>query len=380
MHTVTVLGGGPAGLAVATLLARGGRRVILHERSAHLGGRAATTILAGAAVNLGPHALYRASAAVPLLRELGVAFPGAEAPPTGRLLRRGRLHLLPGSPASMWSTSALTTSEKLSLLRWLAPIGTAPDVPLDTWLAPAPAAVADVVRALLRVSSYANAPALQSARRAQEQLRLALSGVIYVDGGWRTIVEGLARAAADAGVELHLGSHVATLPGGDVVIAGPPAMARALGIVLPELVPARVAALDLVLKRLPVPEHRFVLGADEPWYLSEHGAVAKLGGTVLHVARYLAPGEQGDLAALEGFLDLCQPCWRDEVLHRRWLPDLLASGRVDQPGEHIPDRIGDTWLVGDYVGEEGMLLDRSMASARRVAAALLAEGSRRAAA
>ena len=39
---ITVIGGGLSGLTVATLLARGGRDVTLHEK-AKLGGRATTT-------------------------------------------------------------------------------------------------------------------------------------------------------------------------------------------------------------------------------------------------------------------------------------------------------------------------------------------------
>lgn len=367
MNPVTVLGGGLAGLATAVHLARGGRRVVLHERSRHLGGRAATTRLAGAAVNLGPHALYRAVAA-PLLAELGVPVSGHVPPSAGWSLRGGRLHVLPGSPLGIATTTLLGAGEKLALPGWLlrhAPEGTVAD-----WLRDAPPALADLLRSLVRVSSYCHAPDLQDARRAQAQLRAALRGVLYVDGGWGSLVDGLAATAAAAGVELRLGSSVDTLPDGDVVVAGPPSAARALGLPVPELVPVRAATLDLVLRRLPRPDARFVLGADTPVYLSEHGGVASLGGTVLHVARYLGPDETGDVAELEALCDLAQPGWRDEVLDRRFLPALLVAGRVDRPGEHVPDRIGPAWVVGDWVGEEGMLLDRALLSARRVAAAL----------
>src|SRR5437899_239644 len=65
-----VVGGGLAGLTAATLLARAGARVTLYERSTTLGGRAITQNEAGFLLNLGPHALYRAGAA---LRQLQLA-------------------------------------------------------------------------------------------------------------------------------------------------------------------------------------------------------------------------------------------------------------------------------------------------------------------
>ncbi|WP_434381527.1 FAD-dependent oxidoreductase [Melittangium boletus] len=64
---VLVVGGGLGGLAVAALLAREGRRVVLCEKSRHLGGRAQTTQEADYHFNLGPHALFLAGAAARVL-------------------------------------------------------------------------------------------------------------------------------------------------------------------------------------------------------------------------------------------------------------------------------------------------------------------------
>lgn len=42
-------------------------------------------------------------------------------------------------------------------------------------------------------------------------------------------------------------------------------------------------------------------------------------------------------------------------------------------GERVPGEVGDgVWLAGDWVGEPGMLADRSLASAAAAADALLA--------
>ncbi len=71
MSTI-VVGAGLSGLLVATRLARAGRRVTVLEPSRELGGRARTTVEAGFCVNLGPHALYRAGAAIRALRSVGI--------------------------------------------------------------------------------------------------------------------------------------------------------------------------------------------------------------------------------------------------------------------------------------------------------------------
>lgn len=74
---VVVIGGGLAGLAAATFLARADRTVTLFEKAREIGGRAATHTKDGFHFNLGPHALYRAGHGTRILRELGVQFTGS---------------------------------------------------------------------------------------------------------------------------------------------------------------------------------------------------------------------------------------------------------------------------------------------------------------
>lgn len=374
---VVVVGAGVAGLAAATLLARGGASVQLVERASAAGGRARSQEHAGAVLNLGPHALYTHSVGAPVLAELGVTLAGGTPPSTGCVLRGGALHALPGGPGSFVSSTALSAGEKLHLVPYLSPLGQAPDTTVEAWLGGSPAGTADLVRGLVRVSSYCNAPEQQSARAAQRQLRAALRGVRYLDGGWGAMVAALEGALPSTVERVH--DDVAALPDADaVVLATNPAHARSLGVPLPTLTPVRAACLDLVLRALPRPTARFVLGLDDAVYLSEHGSIAKLGGTVVHVARYLAPGESGAQAraGLEALMDLAQPGWRDAVLFERFLPELIVTHRVDRVGKVVAaaHRVEGRRVVlaGDWVGEQGMLVDRALASAAAAARALLA--------
>src|SRR5262249_45570883 len=119
-----------------------------------------------------------------------------------------------------------------------------------------------------------------------------------------------------------------------VVLCAPPAALRAM---LPHdrtiagwsdtAIPVRAASLDLALSRLPAPRARFALGVDEPLYFSVHSLTAALappGGALIHVARYLRPGETGDRAELEAVADLLQPGWREAVVHTRFLPAMTV--------------------------------------------------------
>ncbi|MFN7146598.1 MAG: FAD-dependent oxidoreductase, partial [Myxococcota bacterium] len=194
---VLVIGAGVAGLVAATRLARGGHRVTVLERTAAPGGRAATRTEGGYALNLGAHALYRGGAAERALSALGVPFSGRRPPNDGALLAGGALHALPGSPWSLLTTGALDLKGRAETIgffrRLLLDDPAAVDrVPLSTWLRfledPGARALA---HALVRVATYTNAPDQFSAGAAIRQVRMAVTrGVLYLDGGWGTFVEG----------------------------------------------------------------------------------------------------------------------------------------------------------------------------------------------
>jgi phytoene dehydrogenase-like protein len=407
---VVVVGGGLAGLAAATFLARAGRRVRVFERAAEIGGRARTRTLDGFHFNQGAHALYRRGPAMSVLDELGVRVAGRSPDARGGFaLRAGRVHTLPVGALSMLTTGVLTLPERLEAARLLSSLprldGRALDgVTLAAWmdqvgLRPG---VRALLRMLLRLTTYADMPERQSAGAALEQLALGLRGVLYLDGGWQQLVDGLAEAARSAGVELnthapaarlhaHARGVVLTLEDGERVDAGaavlalPPASVAALlpEARLPVCVPVRAACLDLGLRRLPRPRARLALGLDRPLYLSVHSAVARLapaGGALVHLIQYLGDGDVGDVKELEGLLDLIQPGWRSEAVHTRFLPDMVVSnalvtaeagglaGRADVTALGLPSVV----LAGDWVGPEGMLADAALASARRATRALLA--------
>src|SRR3954470_7520913 len=115
-----VVGGGLAGLTAATLVARAGRSVIVLERAARPGGRAATHVRGGIHFNLGPHALYRRGHAARLLEELRVPFTGRVPDARAALPLAGdALHPIPSGPASLFTSSLLATREKWRLVRLL---------------------------------------------------------------------------------------------------------------------------------------------------------------------------------------------------------------------------------------------------------------------
>jgi phytoene dehydrogenase-like protein len=423
---VVVVGGGLAGLAAAACAARAGASVTLLERSSEPGGRARTLDREGFLFNVGPHALYRRGAGRALLRELGVDVRGAVPSSSGVALRDGRAYALPTGPASLLTTGLLSVPSKLQLALLLSrlqrPLPTpAAGASFEDWLAAERLRpdVKALLRALARVATYAAQPEDADAHATLEQIRLGLTGgVLYLDGGWQTLVDGLRAAAAEAGARIGTGQRIGALlregrtvhgvrthEGLDieadaVILAVPPAEAARLAAgaapgvdaFLREARTVRAATLDLGLRALPDPRVRFALGIDHPWYFSVHSMTARLapeGAVLLHAMRYLGPhtppGPEVE-AELEQLMDVVQPGWRAQVVVRRFVPDLVVShalvsaaqGGLDgRPAPRVPGTEG-LFLAGDWVAAEGMLADASLASAR--AAARLALGARRAAA
>jgi len=414
---VAVVGGGLAGLTAANYLARAGFSVALFEKSRAVGGRAKTDLELGFKFNLGPHALYRGGAAIGILRELGVEFQGR--PPAtsgGFAIDRGAKHTLPVGPISLLTSGLFGLGAKLEAARLLGAIDKfdalgVERLSLREW------AEREIRRddarrlfhSLIRVSTYADDPERQSAGAAIAQLQLALaSGVLYLDGGWQTLAHGLRDAAEKEGVKIIAGERVKAVErdgrvrgvrlanGGfyaaqSVVVAAGPAEACELieggeGTVLSEwaraAIPVKAACLDVALEYLPEPRALFALGVDRPLYFSVHSAAAKLApenGAVIHAAKYLGAGPDGDPRAvereLEETLDMMQPGWRKAVVARRFLPSMTVSnalvtaaqgGLTGRPRPDVPGVEG-LYVAGDWVGPEGMLADASMASAKLAA-------------
>lgn len=414
-----VIGGGLAGLAAATFIARRGKRVRLLEQSSALGGRARTKEQGGFYFNVGAHALYRGGRGIEVLRELGVEPKGTvPAAASGYVVRDGVRHTLPVGFVSLLTTSLFGLSAKLetaSLLAALQKIDARPlmDVPLRQWVEGrlSDPAARELIYAITRVTTYMNAPDLMSAGAVIEQLRKAFTqGVLYLDHGWQVLIDGLRKAATNAGVIIETGAKVelverdaagavraVRLTDGrsyetdTVIIASSPQVAAGLvehshttplAVWAEESIAVRAASLDIALRRLPVEKAIFALGIDKPLYFSVHSAAARLapeGGALIHLMKYLPPdyGESGENEEreMESLLDLMQPGWRQELVHRRFVPSLTVAhdvvtaanrGTQGRPQPQVQDVPG-LFVAGDWVGTEGMLADASLASAKAAA-------------
>jgi phytoene dehydrogenase-like protein len=291
-----------------------------------------------------------------------------------------------------------------------------------------------VLEALIRLATYADGAQVMSAAAALSQMKVALRGTLYIHEGWQRIVDSLHTTAVASGVNFVTSSRVvgvehdgavsgieigglqfdadvastmaialpsdeeprepegARLPTATVLLAVDPATAADLvgeaGTAWRDAHPVKASCLDVALRSLPHPRRTFALGIDDPCYLSAHSAVAQLtprGGALLHLARYLGNGAEfsGETRQdptieqqLESLLDRMQPGWRDVLVHRRYLPAMTVSNALVMPGTKRPQprtNIRGLYLAGDWVGDEGMLSDAALASARAAAKAILAD-------
>lgn len=416
---VLVIGGGIAGLTAATFIARSGKSVRLFEQSRALGGRAQTKEQGGFYLNIGPHALYRSGRGIAVLRELGIEPRGSVPSVSGAFaIKNHSKHTFPAGALSLLMTSLFGLSAKLEAARVLASVAKIDgdrlmNATVREWLDQnvSHAEVKELILAAFRVATYTNAPDLMSAGTALDQLKKAQdASVLYLDGGWQTLVDALRDVATRSGVKVETGVRVEAVTrdttgsisgvrlaegtrvkAPTVVVASSPSILAellegfeqtSLARWSAEAIPVRAACLDLALSKLPSPKATFALGIDHPHYLSVHSAAARLapdGSAMIHAAKYLSPDHNDSSESveqdLEGLLDLVQPGWRDVVVYRRFLPDMIVmnalplaslGGTRGRPGPQVVDVPG-LFVAGDWVGEEGLLVDASLASARRAA-------------
>jgi phytoene dehydrogenase-like protein len=415
MNEVTiVIGGGLAGLTAAATLARAGRQVTVLEAAEHIGGRARSRKRDGFTLNVGPHALYRTGGGLAALRRLGVR-------PRGRMPRVHRAGLLAGDkvlPALGYLRRDV--HERSTVLRTLAGLGEDAAMELHGTTAAAwldatfeePAARA-LVASVLRTATYTGDHTLLDAGAAARQLRAATLGVLYLHGGWSSLVEALADAVRAAGGQIRTRAAVAAVEHDRTVRAvrltdGTSIGARAAVVAVNDphrvaglldgpgaalvadaaatTVPIRMAHLDLALRPLPEGRQPNVLGLDDPVYLTVQSDVARVappGGAVIHVGRYLSPGDEGGdhRPSLEHTLDVARPGWRDHVVDARYVPRSMVAGdharpatrgSADRPPVGVTGVQGLT-VAGDWLGPVGTIADAAIMSGQAAAWALMAE-------
>jgi phytoene dehydrogenase-like protein len=81
-----------------------------------------------------------------------------------------------------------------------------------------------------------------------------------------------------------------------------------------------------------------------------------------------------DERELESLLELMQPGWRDVLVHRRFLPAMTVSNALITPSTTRPTPatpVRGLYIAGDWVGEEGLLSDAALLSARAAANAII---------
>jgi phytoene dehydrogenase-like protein len=413
---IIVVGAGMAGLVTGAYLARSGLRVTILDQAARVGGRARSRDREGFIFNEGVHALYAGGPASQVLDELQIPHGGGS-PNRVFVLDNGRFDRLPATVSLLLRARFLGLRDKIALARFFQMLPTIDPTSLahltvEAWLdrATGRPRVRRLLAAFARTTCYSAALDYASAQVFVDRIQLTLQRpVVYVDGGWQTIVDGARRVAEAAGARIETGAQAASveqsggrvravrLAGGEllsaaaVVLACGPRAASELvdngehpqlrGLV-ESMVPAEVACLDLALSRLPSDRYAAVQDLERPQFLSMQSVcahIAPAGGAMVQAVRQLPARSRSDPReaehGLESLLDRAQPGWRDLVVEHVFLPHMEASsllpaaasgGYGGRPGHRVPG-LATLYLAGDWVGPEGYLLDASLASARTTA-------------
>ncbi|MEW1722838.1 NAD(P)-binding protein [Streptomyces sp. NPDC093109] len=379
-HTITVIGGGLAGLTAAITAAESGAApVTLYDGHRTLGGRARTAAVhipdatAPYRTNDGPHALYNKGPHWAWLRQRGLlgAVTGAPLRPGGPFIRFHRNGVLRAVPPLGLLTLPRRSAER-------APV----DTDFLTWATAkaGPVAARDATH-YIAVALYHHDPGSLSAAFVQERLRRSAALVPearYPVGGWGGLVDRMAAYAEQLGVRIETGVRIDDLPAHSaedapvIVATSLNSARRILKDDALRYLSGRTVLLDLALRTRPG-DPFIISDLDAPGWLERFSAVDP---TLAPAGEQLVQGQfpigrdqrrSDGLARAEHLLDLGFRGWRERTVWRR---ESLADGRtgaVDLPGTTWRDRPridrgGGVYLAGDAVAAPGVLAEVSFNS------------------
>ncbi|MDP5274768.1 FAD-dependent oxidoreductase [Chengkuizengella axinellae] len=413
---VIIIGGGIAGLTASIILAKANKKVLILDKGKHVGGRAITAEKAEGLLNLGPHAIYPNGPGVQILKQLNITLQGGSPAPKGTLVYQNKSYPLTLSPFALLTSKLLKWKDKREFIKLISGLSkidtqTIQHTSLYNWVEThlKEEKVKELFYMLCRLSSYSNDPKRSSAGRIIEQVKLGLTGVTYLDGGWQTLVNQLKEQAITHGVFIQENKHIIeingthpnmtlieqsgqTYTGSHVISTSTPANTLAMVKTKQpsslkkwseKCIPVKGAFWDIVLKKNSNLKVKFALGLDEPLYYSVHSAVANLTTKpdlhVIHLGKYLSIDDKIDPKKnqnqLERFLTSVEPNWEKELVFQRYFPSLTvyhALPTTDLPviTPEVPE-ISGLYVAGDWVTAKGLLADASITSAKTAANAVL---------
>lgn len=375
MATITVVGGGIAGLTAAITAAEAGVPVRLYEAHNSLGGRARTTD-APYMANDGTHTFYGDGEPWAWLAERGFVSPfvrlGLGEIMRMRFWRAGRIRTM----VSRDYSRLVMRSKKLT-----PPV----DRSFSDW------GGEHFGEAAVREAAGFLGPALYDADPGRLSAAFVLERLLrvgrpryplptrYPVGGWAAVVERMAARARELGVRIETGARVTEIPDdGPVVVATALTSARALlGDDSLRWESGSAVMLDLGLKSRK--RDRLILfdldeGGFIGHYTSHDPSLAPEGESLFQASLPLRTGESkaAALTRLASLQDVATPGWRDRTTWRRDYVSRGRTGALDLPGRTWRDRPsidrGDgVLLCGDSVAAPGILVEVSVNSARTAA-------------
>lgn len=409
---VVIVGGGLAGYVAANYLTETNLSILVIEKGKVVGGRARTNKVNQQYLNLGPHALLKKGKATLILKELGISLNGKSPKLGGILVENNTEYVAPLSPLGLFTTSLLNGKERMEWIAVLLKVMTIDPENLaeqtfQQWVVQISNSekIKSLLYMLARLATYCHAPEMMSAKLTVLNIKNAMAGVIYLDGGWQTIIDQLHNKAIISGIQLQTHTLVKEihpvqqnqfkliLSNEEEIYAkyvicttGPHELNDMLkkhvqyqqNSFFTEMIAVKGATLDVALTQLPNPRRLFAMSITDPLYYSVHSNYARLSddgkSAVLHVFKYHHPNDYIDGTSikneLEQFLDRQQPGWQQYVIQSRFITNITVNQRLPQIGdEHkllrSKTEIPGLYIAGDWTSTNAILADGAISSGKQ---------------